>query len=248
MIKFFRRIRRKLLDEGNLKRYLIYAIGEIVLVVIGILIALQVNDWNENRKQKLEEQRILVNLKTDIEKDTSVLNQHIRETIKRDSAIVEIIDLLAPEKGYDKKRFINLSLYNVAFDNFFEVNSGTFDESIASGSIKYISSDTLRQKIFDYYRDTKLNLNDRGMYEQGYNRTLPIFFEKVMTSKDLMELFGSESRLPEIDLNALGKDVKFMSILAEKLAGNGQKRKSWNRYLQEAKELLIVIDKEFTLE
>ena len=50
MLKFFRRIRRKLIDEGNLKKYLIYAIGEILLVVIGILIALQINNWNEGQK------------------------------------------------------------------------------------------------------------------------------------------------------------------------------------------------------
>ncbi|MBK8080496.1 MAG: hypothetical protein IPK25_09565 [Saprospiraceae bacterium] len=50
MIKFFQRIRRKLIDEGNLKKYLIYAFGEIILVVVGILIALQVNNWNEERK------------------------------------------------------------------------------------------------------------------------------------------------------------------------------------------------------
>jgi hypothetical protein len=46
MLKFFRRIRRKLLDEGSLRKYLVYAIGEITLVVIGILIALQINNWN----------------------------------------------------------------------------------------------------------------------------------------------------------------------------------------------------------
>lgn len=50
MLKLFRRIRRKLIDDGNLKRYLIYAFGEILLVVVGILIALQVNNWNEERK------------------------------------------------------------------------------------------------------------------------------------------------------------------------------------------------------
>lgn len=54
MLKFFREIREKLIVEGKLKRYLIYAIGEILLVMIGILLALQVNTWNENRKSKAE--------------------------------------------------------------------------------------------------------------------------------------------------------------------------------------------------
>lgn len=59
MLKFFRRIRRKLLDEGSLRKYLVYAIGEITLVVIGILIALQINNWNIDRVNSIEEALIL---------------------------------------------------------------------------------------------------------------------------------------------------------------------------------------------
>ena len=53
MIKFFRKIRQNLLSEGKTGKYFKYAIGEIVLVVIGILIALQINNWNEGRKQEI---------------------------------------------------------------------------------------------------------------------------------------------------------------------------------------------------
>jgi len=55
MLKFFRTIRKKLIEEDNVRKYLLYAIGEILLVVIGILIALQVNNWNEERKLNLLE-------------------------------------------------------------------------------------------------------------------------------------------------------------------------------------------------
>ncbi len=58
MIKFFRKIRQSLIAQGNLKRYLLYAFGEILLVVIGILIALQINEWNQNRVNATEERRI----------------------------------------------------------------------------------------------------------------------------------------------------------------------------------------------
>ena len=54
MIKFFRRIRQKFIDKGNVKKYLIYAIGEIVLIIIGIFFALQLQNWNEKRKQNAE--------------------------------------------------------------------------------------------------------------------------------------------------------------------------------------------------
>ena len=59
MIKFFRKIRQNLLSEGKTGKYFKYAIGEIVLVVIGILIALQINNWNESRKMKIEEKKML---------------------------------------------------------------------------------------------------------------------------------------------------------------------------------------------
>ena len=63
MINFFRKIRKKLADDNQFFKYWRYAIGEIVLVVIGILIALQINTWNEERKIKIEEQKILKDLK-----------------------------------------------------------------------------------------------------------------------------------------------------------------------------------------
>ena len=66
MIKFFRNIRQNLLRENRFTRYLIYAIGEIILVVIGILIALQINNWNENRKEARFEKEIVVYSTTQI--------------------------------------------------------------------------------------------------------------------------------------------------------------------------------------
>ena len=81
MIKFFRQIRQKLLQENRFSKYLLYAIGEIILVVIGILIALQINNWNERRKTneniKIYHQNLIENLQTDIE-----LFQEIKETAK----------------------------------------------------------------------------------------------------------------------------------------------------------------------
>ena len=62
MIKFFRRIRQRLLADGKVKNYALYAIGEIALIVIGILLAFQINNWNETQKTRRTEAKIIVNL------------------------------------------------------------------------------------------------------------------------------------------------------------------------------------------
>lgn len=77
MIKFFRKVRQKLISENNFRKYLIYAIGEILLVVIGILIALQINNWNESRKDRIAEQAILRQLKSEFNSNLKQLDEKI---------------------------------------------------------------------------------------------------------------------------------------------------------------------------
>ena len=79
MIKFFRHIRQNLLMENKTSKYLKYAIGEIVLVVIGILIALQINNWNENQKLKKEETKLLNALIIEIESNIAIVDTSIKE-------------------------------------------------------------------------------------------------------------------------------------------------------------------------
>ena len=73
MLTFLRKIRRSLIDSGSTGKYLIYAVGEIALVIIGILIALQINNWNEERKDRRIENQALINLKTEFDKNQKML-------------------------------------------------------------------------------------------------------------------------------------------------------------------------------
>jgi hypothetical protein len=87
MFKFFRKIRRKLIEREKFRKYIFYALGEILLVVIGILIALQVNNWNEVRKAEREEQVILTSLLEDLE----LAITESRDMITRDSMDVAVL-------------------------------------------------------------------------------------------------------------------------------------------------------------
>ena len=82
MINFLRRIRRNLINENKPSIYLIYAIGEVVLVVFGILIAFQIDNWNESKKTESEELRYLERLKTDLIQDSLYFYQRIVESRK----------------------------------------------------------------------------------------------------------------------------------------------------------------------
>ncbi|MFH4966570.1 DUF6090 family protein [Gaetbulibacter sp. M240] len=78
MLKFFRKIRQRLLTENKFSKYLIYSLGEIVLVVIGISIALQINNWNENRKRENLKKQLFIELRARIMQDTVDFNTYIK--------------------------------------------------------------------------------------------------------------------------------------------------------------------------
>ena len=82
MIKNFRKIRQKLLSEKKFSKYLLYAVGEIILVVVGILIALSINNWNDERKDNLKGKNILQQLKTEFKRDSIDLSNYVKLTNK----------------------------------------------------------------------------------------------------------------------------------------------------------------------
>ncbi|MBA4154542.1 DUF6090 family protein [Flavobacterium sp.] len=100
MLKFFRNIRYKFIEEGRFINYLKYAIGEIFLVVIGILIAVSINNWNENRKQQQLFLTILKNIEDDMKSDTLVFYQTKDNFRKGDSIFKRILDNKMTREDY----------------------------------------------------------------------------------------------------------------------------------------------------
>jgi len=100
MIKFFRRIRQRLLTENKFIKYLIYAIGEILLVVIGILIALQVNNWNEERKLRALELELLQEYQEELQYNYQELETFQDQITNRLNHCRLIIDAIKNESPY----------------------------------------------------------------------------------------------------------------------------------------------------
>ena len=151
MINFYRKIRKKLADDNKPLKYMRYAIGEIVLVVIGILIALSINNWNEVRKERIMEQEIYNNLLTDINEDSITLKERMTLSMNESKALNNFV-----HNAYNiqktTKDYINLLspvLWNA--DNFI-LQDKTFDELVNSGKLGLIKDKSLKNKILDYYK------------------------------------------------------------------------------------------------
>ncbi len=156
MIKIFRKIRKKMLTENKFSRYLIYAFGEIVLVVIGILIALQVNNWNENRKELKQESIYLKNLQSDLKEIIVAYNVAIEyeEIILKHSK--EILKHYESNNGFYNMDTIIPKLNDLTLRWGTTANSTTLTEMINYGQTELIKNTHLRKDLIAFNEELKL--------------------------------------------------------------------------------------------
>jgi hypothetical protein len=147
MLKFFRRIRRKLLDEGSLRKYLVYAIGEITLVVIGILIALQINNWNIDRVNSIEEALILDGLHEEMTRYFQTLEGMQRLHAEMLSGMEAILISIEEGRWASDKWSIDAAIARTLFPPTSDLGSGVRDALVQSGRLELIRDVGLREKL-----------------------------------------------------------------------------------------------------
>ena len=152
MLTILRKIRRSLIDSGSVRKYLFYSIGEIALVVIGILIALQINDWNSERVNRNLEKQYLNRLLTDIRNDAEVIEFNLNGINKKKEDLRKVRALLDGEVQADQDE---LRVLLSASDNFYNLKEdrliATFQELLSTGNLQLIRNVSLRDKIVLYY-------------------------------------------------------------------------------------------------
>jgi hypothetical protein len=173
MTRIFKNIRQKLAAENSVVKYLRYAIGEIVLVVIGILIALQINNWNENRKILKQEIEIYKELKSDLLQT----KKEILNTITKHKEIIKstqnlIYDIVNKEP-YCKTIY---DRFAKAGEDFQIIPQTSAFESLKNIGLDILSNDSLRIRITDLYQlDFKRFDNELGDKNTGFNFTNFLF-------------------------------------------------------------------------
>jgi len=258
MIRFFRTLRQNLLAQGRFTRYLAYAIGEIVLVVIGILIALQINNWNNEQTYRAREIKYLNGLKADFAVDLVNLNEFISDKERKTSSAWLLLNSPPPVTANELQYLDSLS-WNVFSWNTFEPGTKTLDELIGSGNLSFITNDSIKFLVLDVVQEYQ-NLavhtaHMRREYDMYlYDRSISLkdqfifvdFNKTVQTDRLSMKMDVSEAQLDSLRLQwtELLKDKTFRNGLKLALLNNRGMSKSCAKTVSEIKKSINLIDQE----
>lgn len=216
MILFYKRLREKLLQSGQTKRYLLYAMGEIILVMIGILLALQVNNWNEERKERDRESQALIrlyfeseNIIADIKEDIEIMGSFIEHSKIAAEA------LRTGDMSHTDKKTIIRGIEGVSFYPGLSTPRSVYDELSASGQLREIRSKLVTEAISDYYSSL------------SYFESQLSYFRNVAISRDRSITEGYYT-----DFNRESDFMKDYEVDFEKLSANREFRTWFSRGLR----------------
>ncbi len=235
MIKFFRKIRYDLMEKNKTGKYFKYAVGEIVLVVIGILIALQLNNLNENNKNLDLEQIFLADLKDDLNRNKELLNEDILTNTISISSMELILKNLKNKNVYNdslKIHFHNARIYpdpDLSHSSYEELKNKGFD---------LIQSRKLRKKIVDLFELSFGNMI--ATLNRIENSIRPPFQEHQNTNFETVE-FGY---LSPNNYEMLQTDQVYFNILSQRVTFNRRSISMKAQCIKNIDEVIKLIDEE----
>jgi len=195
MIIFLRKIRQYLIYEKKFSNYLVYAIGEIILVVIGILIALSINNWNEQRKENDLIENFLSRVKLDLNNDKNELVRIIEAQNSNRKNIEYLINYL--EGGFIKDKFKQDSVFNLVYSRsstFYPI-VGAYRSALSTGVLGLIKDTKLLNSIVNVYDSyERLDYNGKTLDNKFYKMNEKYKHErrvgrlKSMSSNENIEL------------------------------------------------------------
>ena len=152
MIKFFRHIRKSLIEQNKMGKYLKYAIGEILLVVIGILIALQINNWNEKQKDRKKERTFLLEIKSNLNQDIESINNVVTFNATKSQLIDNMLQIFPDSlSNQDRMAIIYQNLQGFPNYEMFSPKTTAFKNITSAENINLISSTQIRNLLIEYY-------------------------------------------------------------------------------------------------
>lgn len=202
MLKFFRTIRKKLLIENKTGAYIKYAIGEILLVVIGILIALQVNNWNENRILKKNEAQLSLRLLEETRRNINELANTQLEASKGGSSVLSLLHLVDEDYAKADKRTVDSLIFNILPIPRVDFNLAVLNEALSTGQLANFQNDTLKNLLYSFpSKLSEIQRNEQALFEESRIRTYPIIYENASLRQVDIQFSGFGDVIKQSNLN-----------------------------------------------
>ena len=224
--------------ENKTGKYFKYAIGEIILVVIGILIALQINNWNQERIAKNEEQTILKNINIEFIQNKKVVQTAYDEFDIGFNSSKTIMSLIGENKEEINKYNIDSLLFNSLETGSFRPSENTISDLIQSGRLQMLQNEKLKHLIYEWTRNMKASDVRFERVEQKIDNELVPYLSKNYAIKDI-DMFGElewkTKSLLKVDKLLIFNDIEFENILDDYMYRALSSKNGLN-------ELTIIID------
>lgn len=199
MTKFFRKIRRSLIAEfrflkpaSPVGRYLLYAIGEIILIVLGIWIALKINGINNDRLNRQLEANYLNEISDNLKEDIEELHRRLQKDSVHLDSYTKLIKAFTSDSIRLNTNGMRYIIHNSAIINYFNPQKTVFEEMKSSGKLHLIRLDTLRYGIMEYY-----NSSNKVVSSQAINNSTILKYRENSVDKKLDMNSLIEAQLPE---------------------------------------------------
>ncbi|MEQ6123635.1 DUF6090 family protein [Pseudotenacibaculum sp. MALMAid0570] len=259
MIKLFRRTRQKLLSENKISKYLLYAIGEIILVVIGILIALQINNANENRKTRAIETSYLERLMVDLKENKTLW----KETSDRKQKQLEAAHVFLNfrfSKNQDTVMKILPHFTALGSWEDININQVTFNEMVSSGTLNIITNDSIKIKLLSLDKLYKAILNRQELLQEEYRTLMHTPVMTILNTSNILPLdpiqrkiikhgfsqeeVGQYAKKFQKEMITLVNDKSFMNGVVGITYNAPPQFKEFNQAQKEVTDLIQLINKE----
>ncbi|MDT0559137.1 DUF6090 family protein [Ichthyenterobacterium sp. W332] len=180
MIKFFRHIRRSLIQGNKMGKYLKYAIGEIILVMIGILLALQVNNWNNNRLEDKEEKDVIAKLHADFKENKKTLKQFLLDINGTCKSQQRVMNLIGSSKKELNKHNLDSILYECFGSSEMAFADNTIKNIMQSGKLNLLKNENITDLLYKWNSLSEIRKTRITKFDAWANdKFIPYLLDKI---------------------------------------------------------------------